>query len=65
MSLWHIAKVALVRDLAERVLRGDIPANVPTEGKLGDWLAAKLLTPEELAEHEAERRAAAEREDAG
>ena len=65
VSLWHIAKVALVRDLAERVLRGDVPANIPTEGKLGDWLAAKLLTPDELAEHEAERRAAAEGEGAG
>lgn len=27
ISLWHIAKAALVRDFAERVLRGDVPVN--------------------------------------
>jgi hypothetical protein len=57
VSLWHIAKAALVRDLAERVLRGDIPPNDPTPGRLSSWIAARLLTAEELAafEREADR----------
>ncbi len=48
VTLWHIAKAALVRDFAERVVRGDVPANVPTEGTLSGWLAKRLLTPAEL-----------------
>ena len=54
VRLWHIAKAALVRDFAERVLRGEIPANTPTPDRLGHWLAERLLTPEELARFEAE-----------
>jgi len=54
VALWHIAKAALVRDLAERVLRGDIPPNDPTSGRLSHWLAARLLTSEELAAFERE-----------
>jgi hypothetical protein len=54
VSLWHIAKAALVRDLAERVLRGDIPPNDPTPGRLSYWLAARLLSPKELARFEKE-----------
>ncbi|MEO7455668.1 MAG: hypothetical protein ABIY52_05355, partial [Gemmatimonadaceae bacterium] len=30
IAVWHIAKAALVRDFAERVLRGEIPVNAPT-----------------------------------
>ena len=29
VGLWHIAKAALVRDFAERVLQGDVPMNAP------------------------------------
>jgi hypothetical protein len=54
IALWHAAKAALVRDLAERVLNGEIPPNDPTEERLSSWLASKLLTPEELARYEAE-----------
>ena len=55
-ALWHAAKAALVRDLAERVLRGEIPPNVPTEQPLSNWLAARLLSPDELRAFEAEGR---------
>ncbi len=48
VALWHTAKAGLVRDFAERVLRGDIPVNAPTEQRLSDWLAERLLTPSEL-----------------
>ncbi|MGH7624430.1 MAG: hypothetical protein ACREOJ_03825 [Gemmatimonadaceae bacterium] len=54
IGLWHAAKAALVRDLAERVLRGEIPPNTPTAEPLGHWLAARLLTAEELAAFEQE-----------
>lgn len=56
IGLWHAAKAALVRDLAERVLSGAIPPNAPTSEPLGHWLAARLLTPEELAAYEREGR---------
>ena len=54
ISLWHIAKAALVRDFAERVLRGEIPPNIPNDEPLSAWLAQRILTPEELARFEAE-----------
>jgi hypothetical protein len=59
IGLWHAAKAALARDLAERVLRGEIPPNTPTPELLGHWLAARLLTAEELAVFEQEGRTAA------
>jgi hypothetical protein len=52
ISLWHIAKAALVRDFAERVLRGEVPANEPTPDTFSHWVASKLLTPEELTRFE-------------
>jgi len=52
IAMWHVAKAALVRDFAERVLRGEVPRNDPTPQPLNTWLAARLLTPEELAEFE-------------
>lgn len=54
IAVWHIAKAALVRDFAERVLRGEVPVNEPTPDSLSHWLAARLLTPAQLAEFEAE-----------
>ena len=54
ISLWHIAKAALVRDFAERVLRGEVPPNQATPDSLSHWLASRLLTPGELAEFERE-----------
>jgi hypothetical protein len=52
ISLWHISKAALVRDFAERVLRGEIPVNEPTPEKLAKWLSERLLTPEEIELYE-------------
>ena len=49
VALWHAAKAALVRDFAERVLRGEVPVNAPTPERLSDWLAARLLTEDELS----------------
>lgn len=54
VALWHIAKAALVRDFAERVLRGEIPVNEPTPDSFSHWMASRLLSPEELARFEAE-----------
>jgi hypothetical protein len=58
IAMWHVAKVALVRDFAERVLSGEIPPNDPTPEPLNEWLAARLLSADELAEFEREGRAA-------
>jgi hypothetical protein len=54
MSLWHIAKAALVRDFAERVLRGEVPPNQATPDSLSHWLASRRFTPGELAQFEQE-----------
>jgi hypothetical protein len=54
IAVWHIAKAALVRDFAERVLRGEVPVNKPTPDSLSHWLAERLLTPEQLADFEDE-----------
>ena len=57
VALWHIAKAALVRDFAERVLQGDVPVNVPTPDTFSHWVASRLLTADELARFEADARA--------
>jgi beta-phosphoglucomutase-like phosphatase (HAD superfamily) len=54
IGLWHIAKAALVRDFAERVLQGDVPVNKPTPDTLSHWLASRLLSEEELVQFEQE-----------
>jgi beta-phosphoglucomutase-like phosphatase (HAD superfamily) len=54
VPLWHIAKAALVRDFAERVLRGDVPVNEPTPDTFSHWVASKLLAPDELVRFEEE-----------
>jgi hypothetical protein len=56
IALWHAAKAALVRDVAERVLRGEIPPNDPTPESLASWLVPRLLSPEEFAAYQAEVR---------
>jgi hypothetical protein len=63
VGLWHIAKAALVRDFAERVLQGDVPVNAPTPDSFSHWVASRLLTPEELNRFESEARAADTEED--
>ena len=55
VGLWHIAKAALVRDFAERVLQGEVPVNEPTPDSFSHWVASRLLTPEELARFEEEQ----------
>lgn len=55
VALWHVAKAALVRDFAERVLRGEVPVNAPTPDSFSHWVASRLLTPAELARFEEER----------
>ena len=52
IALWHIAKAALVRDFAERVLQGEVPVNAPTPDTLSHWVASRLLTSDELADFE-------------
>ena len=52
LTLWHVAKAALVRDFAERVLRGEVPVNEPTPDRFSHWIASRLLSPEELAQYE-------------
>jgi hypothetical protein len=47
--------VAQVRDLAEQMLRGDIPPLEDPQQKLSRWIAERLLSPAELAIHERER----------
>ena len=54
IALWHVAKAALVRDFAERVLRGEVPPNEPTPDRLAHWLATRLLSPDELTRFERE-----------
>ena len=54
IALWHVAKAALIRDFAESVLRGDVPANEATPDRFGHWLATRLLSPDELARFERE-----------
>jgi hypothetical protein len=56
VALWHISKCALVRDFAERVLNGEIPANEPTPDSFSHWVASRLLSPEELEHFEQEGR---------
>jgi len=57
IGLWHIAKAALVRDFAERVLQGQVPVNAPTPDTFSHWVASRLLNPEELERFEAEAEA--------
>ena len=62
IALWHIAKAALVRDFAERVLCGEVPVNEPDSDTFSHWVASRLLTPEELAQFEMEMRSTAPQE---
>jgi hypothetical protein len=55
VALWSTTKAALVRDFAERVLNGEVPPNVPTAEPFSQWMAERLLDPEELAAWERER----------
>ena len=52
ISMWHIAKVALVRDAAERTLRNRAALAGDKPETLASWLAERLMTPDELREHQ-------------
>lgn len=52
ISLWHTAKVALIRDTAERVLNETPSVTHSTEDTLGHWVASRILSPDELARYE-------------
>ena len=56
VAVWHIAKAALVRDAAVRLLNSDLVNQrdlvLPP---LSAWLAERLLTPQELAQLGAEQ----------
>jgi len=52
ISLWHTAKVALVRDAAERVLNETPSATRSDEDSLSHWVASRLLSAEELEKFE-------------
>ena len=56
IALWHIAKAALVRDVATQLLNSDLAAQPSSPPPLSTWLAARLLTPAELARFEADGR---------
>jgi hypothetical protein len=57
ISLWHVAKAALVRDAAERVLNEAPSLTRSDEDSLSHWVASRLLTAEELDRYEREARA--------
>lgn len=54
ITLWHIAKAALVRDAATLLLNSDLAAHVVDAPPLDEWLASRLLSPVELAAYRAE-----------
>src|SRR5436190_19934422 len=53
VALWHIAKAAMVRDQAERVLQ-EWPTLEHTNDSLGHWLASRLLSADDLRRFEEE-----------
>jgi hypothetical protein len=55
IAIWHVVKAAEVRDRAERTARARAHMR-PTESQpLGDWLAERLLSPDELLQHRQQR----------
>ncbi len=43
VAVWHIAKAALTRDRALRLLDGEAPAAPAEHARLSDWLAERIL----------------------
>jgi len=54
-ALWSIAKLGIVRDNAVRALKGQPAAQPIARPPLSEWLAARLLSPEELEAWRRER----------
>ncbi len=55
IAIWHIVKAAEVRDRAERAMRGLAGGRTPESQPLAEWLAERLLSPEELRRHRSQR----------
>lgn len=43
IAVWHVAKAALTRDRALRLLDGDAPDATAEHARLSDWLAERIL----------------------
>lgn len=43
IAVWHIAKAALIRDDAVRLLRDGVPPATSAHARLSDWLAERIL----------------------
>jgi hypothetical protein len=56
IAIWHVVKVAEVRDRAARTIRAQSADRPPERPPLAEWLAERLLSPEELQVHRGERR---------
>ncbi len=55
IAVWHAVKAAEVRDRAERTIRGLAGERSPESQPLAEWLAERLLSPEELQLHTQQR----------
>ena len=55
IAIWHVVKAAAVRDRAERAMRGLARDHTPESQPLAEWLAERLLSPEELRRHRSQR----------
>jgi hypothetical protein len=55
IAIWHVIKAAEVRDRANRVIEKLTEGRAHAVPALADWLAERILSPEELARHRAER----------
>ena len=47
IAIWHIAKAALTRDRAMRLLRGEVSDTAAEHERLSDWLRQQILPTEE------------------
>ncbi len=55
IAIWHAVKAAEVRDRAERTIRGLVGERSSESQPLAEWLAERLLSPEELRLHRRQR----------
>jgi hypothetical protein len=56
LALWHVAKAALVRDAATALLNSDLARQPDDPPPLSEWLAARLLSPEEMEQEQNRKR---------
>jgi len=57
VAVWHIVKAAEVRDRAERIIRTMADDRPEASPPLAEWLAERLLSPDELQAHRRQRAA--------